>query len=581
MQHEAEIAQLTLLEKLYRFERDTILLIRWVMFVIAILLAVVNSPIAIFSDQSTILLIMFFAYVLICSYMLLRIPDFIPYIRLYAAITFALDLLFMAWLVYTTEGINSNYHIMFFLIILHGTGLFEKPLHTLIVYIGSVLLYVVIALISSPPTLLHSVSITRFLVTLSQIWGVVLLSWVLMKNLSDQNEELVVSLRRLRLQGQYNLGLLSSMSDGVVSTNGEGEVVFLNESACRILGVSDSEVRGKDVYIAFPALSRIIEIARTRREIFTNHRVEIRRGDGGKVDLIAAARIIEGGNVVPGGAPGVVCVFKDISEIRELEEGLIRTEKLATVGEIAAGLAHEIGNPLGIIKSSAKYLQKTESIDSDLREDLEIIESEATRCQNIVQQLLKLASPGEFVDVPLEINTVVSQSANLIQLRSESEEIEVVITIPSYPIVISGDEKQLASVVTNIMLNASEALDGEGRIELELNERHEEEGSWAVIRITDNGCGIAHKDVARIFDPFFTRKDRGTGLGLSITLKVVERMGGKVEVESEVDKGTTFTLLFPLIKGARMPIKKGGSLSPTIVKEHDTSGDEYHDTVKD
>jgi len=547
--------QLSVLEKLFRFERDTVLPIRWVMLVIAVLLAVVKSEAL--EDTAAALLIFFFAYSVLCSYILLRIDDFVPYIRGYAHVTFIIDLLFMAGLVYATGGISSNYHIMFFLIVVHGTGLFERPIQTLVVYMGAIMLYLVIALLprhvaSAVSPFINSDDATRLLVTLSQIWGVVLLAWVLMKNLSQQNEELVTSLRDLRLQGEFNLSLLSSMSDGVVATNGAGQVVFMNESASRILGVVESSVRYQDVYYAFPALSRIIEIARARREVFTNHRVEYRRGDASKVDLIAAARVIEGSIEEPGGLPGVVCVFKDVSEIRELEEGLIRTERLASVGEIAAGLAHEIGNPLGIIKSCAKYMQKNPKTADDLREDLEIIESEALRCEKIVRQLLHLASPGEFSDAPLAINSILQQSVNLVELRSEHEGIEIVTRLPSYPIVIRGDEKQLASVFTNILINAAQALAGRGRIEVVLAERHKEDGSWAVVTISDNGPGISREDLAQIFNPLFTRREGGTGLGLSIVWRLVDRIGGRIEVESEPGRGATFALYFPLVKGAKL-----------------------------
>ncbi|MBE7561083.1 PAS domain S-box protein [bacterium] len=555
--------QLTVLEKLYRFERETILPIRWVMVVIAVLLAVVNSQITILSDAAAALLVIFLAYTVLCTYLLLRVPNFIPVVRAFAYTTFALDLFFMAGLVFTTDGIHSNYHILFFLIVLHGTGVFERPVQTLVVYMGAIMLYLVIALAGSP--FRDPFAATRLLVTLTQIWGVILLSWVLMKNLSQQNEELVTSLRDLRLSSEFNLSLLSSMSDGVIATNGAGQVVFMNESACRILGVAEDAVRYQDVYYAFPAMARIIEIARTRREVFTNHRVEFRRADGGKVEAIAAAQVIEGSIEEPGGQPGVVCVFKDVSEIRELEEGLIRTERLASVGEIAAGLAHEIGNPLGIIKSCAKYLQKSPKVAEELREDLEIIESEATRCEKIVQELLRLSSPGDFVDAPLTVNAVLEQSINLIQLRSEHEGLEVARTLPPYPIVIRGDEKQLASVFTNILLNAAQALDGRGRVEVELSERHKEDGSWAVIRIADNGPGIAREDIPRIFNPFFTRREGGTGLGLSIVWRIVERMGGRIEVESELGRGAAFTLYFPLVKGLKLAERRPASLTPTLV----------------
>ena len=568
--------QLSVLEKLFRFERDTVLPIRWVMLVIAVLLAVVNSHVEMLEDAAAALLIFFFAYSVLCSYVLLRIDDFVPHIRLYALVTFAVDLLFMAGLVYATGGIRSNYHIMFFLIVVHGTGLFERPMQTLVVYMGAIMLYLVIALVT-PDRMTGSPFIgqddaTRLLVTLSQIWGVVLLSWVLMKNLSQQNEELVSSLRDLRLQSEFNLSLLSSMSDGVVATNGGGQVVFLNESAIRILGVVEESVRFQDVYYAFPTLSRIIEIARARREVFTNHRVEYRRSDASKVELIAAARVIEGSIEEAGGQPGVVCVFKDVSEIRELEEGLIRTERLASVGEIAAGLAHEIGNPLGIIKSCAKYMQKNPETPTDLREDLEIIESEALRCEKIVRQLLRLASPGEFSDAPLAINSVLQQSVNLVELRSEHEGIEIKTRLPGYPIVIRGDEKQLASVFTNILINAAQALAGRGEIDVELAESHKEDGSWALVTITDNGPGITKEDMAQIFNPFFTRREGGTGLGLSIVWRLVERMGGRIEVESKPSRGAAFTLYFPLVKGAERAETLTASLVDLIL---DDEGADY------
>jgi two-component system NtrC family sensor kinase len=276
-------------------------------------------------------------------------------------------------------------------------------------------------------------------------------------------------------------------------------------------------------------------------------------------------------------------------KLKQAQEELIRTEKLASIGRFAAGVAHEVGNPLGAILGYTSILEK-DGVDREESKDyLKRIEKEIERINRIVRELLDFARPSKFEIHDVEINKVVENTLSLISYQKIFEAIETQLELqPDLPM-IKGDESQLSQVLVNIILNAIDAMPDGGILRIQTEDllienrledpfqqfyprrRREDpvesdysrlrkldplstalskfsKGERLVkIRISDTGLGIEKEDLERIFDPFFTTKepDKGTGLGLSISLRIVESMGGKMRVESEVGKGSAFEIYFP------------------------------------
>jgi len=276
-------------------------------------------------------------------------------------------------------------------------------------------------------------------------------------------------------------------------------------------------------------------------------------------------------------------------KLKQAQEELVRTEKLASVGRFAAGVAHEVGNPLGAILGYTSILEKNGIDREESKDYLKRIEKEIERINRIVRELLDFARPSKFEIHDVEINKVVEQTLSLISYQKIFKNIETRLELqPSLPM-IKGDESQLSQVLINILLNAIDAMPEGGILAIKTEDLLIEDGTddpsqqfhprrrrgdpiesdysrlrkpdplstvlakfskgerLVRIRISDTGGGIEKENLERIFDPFFTTKepDKGTGLGLSISLRIVESMGGKIRVESEVGKGSAFEIYLP------------------------------------
>jgi len=277
-------------------------------------------------------------------------------------------------------------------------------------------------------------------------------------------------------------------------------------------------------------------------------------------------------------------------QLKQAQEELIRTEKLASIGRFAAGVAHEVGNPLGAILGYTSILEKNGIDREESKDYLKRIEKEIERINRIVRELLDFSRPSKFEIRDVETNKVLENSISLLSYQKNFRNIQTQLNLQQNLPMIKGDESQLSQVFINIILNGIDAMPDGGILEIKTEEHIVEDlfpsrligpytrrrrgdpsesdyfhlrkpdplsslltkfskGEHLVkIRISDRGVGIKKEDLERIFDPFFTTKspDKGTGLGLSISLRIVESMGGEIKVESEVGRGSTFELYFPI-----------------------------------
>jgi two-component system NtrC family sensor kinase len=232
-------------------------------------------------------------------------------------------------------------------------------------------------------------------------------------------------------------------------------------------------------------------------------------------------------------------------ELIEMQTHLIQSEKLASLGKLAAGVAHEINNPLGGILIYSHLLLEETKKDTPEYENLRKIVKETTRCKDIVKGLLEFARPQEPAMAPTDINDVVDKALAIFERQALFQNIKVNKDYSDLPQIVS-DRAQLEQVFTNIIANAAEAMDGNGvlTIKTSLDARTES----LKIAFIDTGHGIREEDKKRLFEPFFTTKEvgKGTGLGLAISYSIVQKHQGSIEVKSEVGRGSTFTIILPL-----------------------------------
>ncbi len=233
-----------------------------------------------------------------------------------------------------------------------------------------------------------------------------------------------------------------------------------------------------------------------------------------------------------------------LCEKKKLEEQMISTEKIAALGRLTAGIAHEINNPLGIILGYCQILISETEAGSGRFNDLKIIEKQTLACKKIVEDLLKFSRAHKRVEAVVDLNSVIKETIALMPPRFLTDKISIRCDLSTVSPKITGDADKLHQVFLNLMVNAMDAMKEGGVLEIATRA-----GEDLHVVFRDNGCGIRAEDLARIFDPFFTTKEagKGTGLGLSVSYAIIKDHGGKIWAESEVGKGSAFHISLPLL----------------------------------
>lgn len=339
----------------------------------------------------------------------------------------------------------------------------------------------------------------------------------------------------------YTENVVENMPNGLISVDGEGKIVSINRNASellelkgrRIRGVSFDQVIGRDIF----DLRETLELGREviEREVLC-------RTTGGRVVPVGISttplRDADGKNM------GAVTILRDLREIRELQEKVRRSERLASLGRLASGIAHEIRNPLSSIKGFAQYFQGKLKPPSQDRGYADIMIREVERLDRVIAGLLDFARPQEPRPKSVSIGEILDHSLKLLQSDFQRKEIEVERNYDDGDMNLNIDRDQITQAFLNIFKNSLESIEGGGKLRVSLGLNPDK--TMVEIRVSDSGRGISRENLSRIFDPFFSTKKKGTGLGLAITLKIIENHRGEIGVDSSEGKGTTFRVLLPL-----------------------------------
>ncbi len=343
--------------------------------------------------------------------------------------------------------------------------------------------------------------------------------------------------------------IFSAFGDGLVILNEKKHLTGMNPAAESITGFSAESSLGRSLQEAFSAndlLLKRLDSTFENGQAVTLHEMPWlgKGGEAKTIDLSATPLIGEEGNLT-----GWILVFRDMTPVKNLQEDLRKADRLAMFGTIAAGLAHEIKNPLGGIKGAAQMLLKDRS---ESAECLDIIIKEADRVNRLIGQLLALGRPKEIRLVPVNLNELLDSILLLEKEPLASRRIRLDRQFdPSLP-AISGDVDELRQAFLNFIKNAIEAVpNGHGEIQVKSRlmtdfkikgAEGKKPARVVMAEIRDNGVGISPEDLEKIFTPFFTTKATGTGLGLAIAQRVVHEHGGMVRVTSEKGEGTVIQI---------------------------------------
>jgi two-component system nitrogen regulation sensor histidine kinase GlnL len=352
--------------------------------------------------------------------------------------------------------------------------------------------------------------------------------------------------------------ILTSLDDGVIITDIRGRVSFVNQSAEILVGLSAKKMLHKEYTGVLPNMEWLTNMI--AKSLGPN---EVTSRADGELPTRRTKPIPVGAVVSPlqdqqGHTVGSVLVLRDRTLSQEMAEDLRRSDRLALLGTLSAGLAHEIKNPLGGIRGAAQLLKAELPQDPSLIENTEIMIREVDRVNELLEQLLDLARPAKLRLEPLNIHELLNHVLGLEGNSGEANEIRIErVYDPSLPPIL-GDRTQLTQVFLNLVKNASQAMSGQGcltlttRIETDfsLRARGQQKAKLARIDFQDNGPGIEDIDLPHIFSPFFTTKQTGTGLGLAICDRVIKEHGGHIRVDSQPGQGALFRVSLALVQSS-------------------------------
>jgi two-component system, NtrC family, sensor kinase len=350
--------------------------------------------------------------------------------------------------------------------------------------------------------------------------------------------------------------LIRSSVDGVIAADKVGRLIIFNNAASRITGYSEEEalhrLNIRDIYpdgVAYEVMRKLRSDESGGKGKLKSYQVEVVGKDGGRMPIsLNAAIVYEKDREV-----ATIGFFHDLREALQMQEKLEKTqiqllqaEKMASLGKLAAGVAHQLNNPLGGITLFTKLIMEEHDLAQPVRNDLERILKDAERCRDTVKELLEFTRQTRHLMQPHDINRAISRTLFLLERQSLFQNVEIVKELAENLPQVVSDIQQINHMIMNIVLNAAQAMEGKGR--LTLRTYLLPETRRVGIDISDSGPGIAENVAPFIFDPFFTTKEegKGTGLGLSLVYSIVENHGGTIKAISSPGKGATFKIELPL-----------------------------------
>jgi signal transduction histidine kinase len=234
-------------------------------------------------------------------------------------------------------------------------------------------------------------------------------------------------------------------------------------------------------------------------------------------------------------------------QLKEFEHKLRQVERLALIGTVASGIAHEVGTPLNIISGRVEMLVNKAGTDERLQKDLNIINQQIERITKIIRELLSVSRPREHAVTDIDVNELLTGVLQFLSVPIEKSRIHVSLNVDGCGSVVHGDKDQLQQVFLNLIVNALQSIEGSGKIDIRAACVDRDGSNYVCVEIADTGKGIARENLEKIFDPFFSTKSHGegTGLGLPIVRDIVKKHDGYISVESEIGKGSTFSVLLP------------------------------------
>jgi two-component system sensor histidine kinase PilS (NtrC family) len=482
----------------------------------------------------------------------LRFVERFPWL---ADVQLGADAMLVSGFIGLTGGVASYFSSLYLLPIMAGAtvqfrrGAVQVAVFSLVLYLGLVVaqyagmfpawLGADVLQLPSPQVAQYTIAINVF-----GFFAIALLSGSLAERLRAADERLEVVAHEIKDLRAFNEYVIDGLLSGLVTSDAEGRILTFNRAASSITGIPVDQALGQDAaeVLQLPAdiRTRLASLVQTRS---LRIEFEYRAGDGRLVDVGLMVTMI----ALPNGRTGYLYTFQDVTELRRLERDGRLQQRLAAVGEMAAGIAHEIRNPLAAMSGSMQVLRQELPLSEEQAQLMDIVLRESDRLNDTIRSFLAYARPQKLSLTRLDIAKVVQDAATLLRNSSEAHVDHVVeVRVPPDPVWYDADENQVRQIVWNIASNGLRAMPNGGRLTLAVDAESSDGHTDVVLSVQDEGHGIPTEELDNIFQPFRSSFAKGTGLGLAIVHRAVSDYGGVIQVSSTLDVGTTVKVRLPV-----------------------------------
>ena len=492
------------------------------------------------------------ATVILSAFYVAALRTRIPH-RVQGYIQFSIDICTVTWLVYRTGDVESPFLALYLVIIFAACALLGRTGVSLVGALAGTL-YVCVGVLTISKLLPRAggwspyegseLSWTQFMFSLNlvAIFAVAILSSQLAERIRRSEIQLASATRDLADYRLFNDRIIESMRSGLVTTDLKGHIITFNRAAEEITGYRATDVRGDNIFTIFGDIEKQIEAGlesiRTRTRL-PRFDIGCRTADGREIHLgFSVAPLVDEAD----NSRGYVLTFQDLTEVMELEREVRRQERMAALGKMAAGLAHEIRNPLASMRGSVQVLASELSFSQDQSQLMQIVLRESDRLNRIVSDFLTYARPPKIERTVIEFSSLLSETIALLRNSPELRPDHLIREeYPDQPLIYQGDPNQMRQIFWNLARNAIQAMPKGGELCVTLESKSNGD---VMIAFIDTGEGMSREQKDRLFEPF-NSSSGGTGLGMAIVYQLVRDHNGNVLVESESGKGTRIGIRLP------------------------------------
>jgi two-component system, NtrC family, sensor histidine kinase PilS len=472
---------------------------------------------------------------------------------------FGADALLVSAFIHVTGGIASNYSSLYVLPIIAAAIIRYRRVAMQVATLSAALYLAIVAVQYgdfdialarrfSPIVELPTLRVAQYTVAinLGGFVGVALLAGSLADSLRSAGARLEDASLVIRDLRAYNEYVINSLLSGLITTDAQGRILTFNRAASTIIALPASHAIGREIIdvmqLPVSVRTRLAELTE-RRGLRVDY--QHKTADRGVIDVGLTASAL----TFSDGGRGYLFAFQDVTDMRRLEREARLRQRLAAVGEMAAGIAHEIRNPLASMSGSIQVLRQELPLSEEQAQLMDIVLRESERLNHTITSFLAYARPQRAAIARLDVGKVLQDTALLLRNSADLHDDHVIDVDAADPVWCEADEHQVRQIVWNLATNGLRAMANGGRLLLSVRSAEESGNPVVVLAVQDQGCGIPADEVDSIFQPFRSSFERGTGLGLAIVHRLVTDYHGAIDVSSEVGVGTIFTVKLPAHAG--------------------------------